>query len=261
MVVDSHAHLMLPQERQHELMVEAGVDRTVLFTSRVHPEKAETLGELEAELKTLYQMLEGQGDSQEARKQSLIALEEVVKIHPNRYWGFGSMPLGLGARESFEWVESQIVRRGFCGIGELTPGTGQVALLEPVFQASREAGGLPLWVHAFFPLQAQDIKTLLTMATGFPEVPLIVGHLGGLNWLEILQAVKNMPQVYLDLSASYTTMAPMYAMRELPERVLFASDAPYSTPAVARHILEQVAPSREVLNLALGDNICQLLRK
>jgi predicted TIM-barrel fold metal-dependent hydrolase len=261
MVIDSHAHLMLPQERQLEQMVKAGVDRTVLFTSRVHPEKAETLEELEVELKTLYQMLEGQGDSEEARKQSLLDLEEVVKKHPDRYWGFGSMPLGLGERGSLEWVESQIVRRGFCGIGELTPGTGQVALLEPIFQASREAGSLPLWVHAFFPLKDEDIKALLTMAAGFPEVPLIVGHLGGLNWLETLQAVKSMPQVYLDLSAAYTTMAPLYAMKELPERVLFASDAPYTSPAVARYVVEQLAPSREVLELALGGNICRLLRK
>ncbi len=261
MVVDSHAHLMLPQERQQELMVEAGVDRTVLFTSRVHPEKAETLRELEAELNTLYQMLEGQGDSQEARKQSLVDLEEVVKKHPDRYCGFGSMPLGLGTVESLRWVEAQIIARGFCGIGELTPGAGQVALLEPIFQASREAGGLPLWVHAFFPLQAQDIKALLAMGARFPEVPLIVGHLGGQHWLETLQAVKSTPQVYLDLSAAYTTMAPMYAIRELPERVLFASDAPYTSPVVARHVLEQLTPSQEVLELALGGNICRLLRK
>nr|WP_320146653.1 amidohydrolase family protein [uncultured Anaeromusa sp.] len=261
MVVDSHAHVMLPQERQQELMVEAGVDRTILFTSRVHPEKSKTLKELEEELKSLYQLLEGQGDSQETRKQSLIELEEVVKKYPDTYWGFGSIPLGLGDAESLRWIEAQIIARGFCGIGELTPGLGQVALLEPIFQASREAGGLPLWVHAFFPLQAQDIRKLLELAAQYQEVPLIVGHLGGVHWLETLQAVKRMPQVHLDLSAAYTTMALLYAMKELPERVLFASDAPYTSPVVARHSLEMLAPSQQVLELALGENICRLLRK
>ena len=53
MVIDSHEHIMFPVKMQLDKMDAAGVDKTVLFCTAPHPEKAGTLSELEAEMAAL----------------------------------------------------------------------------------------------------------------------------------------------------------------------------------------------------------------
>ncbi|SHI74763.1 amidohydrolase family protein [Propionispora hippei] len=259
MIIDSHAHVILPQERQLEMMKQAGVDRTILFATTIHPETAQNLDEFAVELKNLYDILNGRNNPVQARIDSSIELAQTVKSDPEKYVGFGPIPLGLSYEENLEWISQYILANHFKGIGELAPGTGQVGKLEPLFRASHEAGDLPLWVHAFFPLSFADIRELLGLAQAYPTIPLIVGHLGGINWLDTLKAVRDLPQVYLDLSATFTTMAPSFAIQEYPERTLFSSDAPYASPLAARTVLEQIVPDKQVLQEVLGGNIARLL--
>ena len=59
MVIDSHEHIMFPIKMQLEKMDAAGVDKTVLFCTAPHPEKAGTLNELEEEMAALNKILAG----------------------------------------------------------------------------------------------------------------------------------------------------------------------------------------------------------
>ena len=260
MVIDSHAHVMLPPEKQLQLMAEAQVDRTILFTSMIHPETATSIETFEQELNTLYSILNGEKNPLKERIHAIEELVTVIAANPGKYIGFGSIPLGLSYKENLEWIDKYILANNFRGIGELTPGSGQIAKLEPLFRASQETGNLPLWVHAFLPLNFEDIKELLTLAQKFSTVPLIMGHLGGVHWLNTLKAVRDIPNVYLDLSATFTTMAPSFAIKEYPERTLFSSDAPYCSPLTARTIIEQVVEDKYVLEQVLGGNIARLLK-
>lgn len=260
MIIDSHAHVMLPQEKQIQWMDEAGVDLTVLFASTIHPETATNLAELETEMNTLYDILNGVKNPHLARIQALEQLGSVVKTAPDRYLGFGSIPFGLSYQENLVWIEKYILANDFRGVGELTPPSGQIQQMEELFQASQALGGLPLWVHAFFPLNLTDIKELLTLAKNYPTVPTIIGHLGGIHWLSTLQSVREIPNTYLDLSATFTTMAPYFALKEFPTRTLFSSDAPYSSPLLARLVLEQLADDKSILDQVLGENIATLLK-
>jgi hypothetical protein len=115
-------------------------------------------------------------------------------------------------------------------------------------------------VHTFFPLKLEDIKELLTLIKRYPAIPTIVGHMGGIHWLDTLEAIKEIPNAYLDLSATYTTIAPSFAIREFPERTLFSSDAPYSSPLIAKTIIEQLITDPYVLEHVLGGNITNLLQ-
>ena len=126
MIIDSHAHVMLPQEKQIQWMDEASVDLTVLFTSIIHPETATTLVELETEMNTLYDILNGVTNPHIARVQALEQLGAVIKNSPERYIGFGSIPFGLPYQENLAWIEKHILANDFRGIGELTPQSGQV---------------------------------------------------------------------------------------------------------------------------------------
>ncbi len=260
MVIDSHAHVMLPEEHQLELMKEAKVDRTILFSSTIHPETANSIETFETELNKLYDILNGIKNPVEERIQAIEELAKVVRDNPEKYIGFGAIPLGLSYDENLVWIEKYIIANKFRGIGELAPGSGNVSELEALFRASQEVGNLPLWVHTFFPLNFADIKELLSLAKQYASVPTIIGHMGGMHWLDTLKAVRDLPNTYLDLSATYTTIAPLFAIKEFPERTFFSSDAPYCSPLVARTIIEQLVKDSHVLQQVLGGNIARLLK-
>ena len=59
MVIDSHEHIMFPTKMQLDKIDAAGVDKTILFCTAPHPEKAVTLNELEAEMVALNKILAG----------------------------------------------------------------------------------------------------------------------------------------------------------------------------------------------------------
>lgn len=259
MIIDGHAHVVLPPERQLEMMAAANIDCTILFSSVIHPEAATEMKAFEKELNGLYDIINGVKNPLQERIRSLEELAAIIRKNPAKYVGFGSIPLGLSYKENLAWISKYILANGFRGIGELTPGSGQAVQLEPLFLASREAGNLPLWVHAFVPLIFADIKELLTLAQKYPSVPLIIGHLGGVHWLDTLKAIKEIPNIYIDLSATFTTIAPSFAIKEYPERTFFGSDAPYCLPLTAKTIIEQIVSDEHILQQVLGENIARLL--
>ncbi|MFR3820613.1 MAG: amidohydrolase, partial [Hungatella hathewayi] len=53
MIIDSHEHMMLPTEMQMQMMDAAGIDKTILFSTVPHPEKASSLNGLEIEMDKL----------------------------------------------------------------------------------------------------------------------------------------------------------------------------------------------------------------
>lgn len=259
MIIDSHAHVVVPNEKQIEVMNQANVDMTILFSTLVHPEKSSTREEFVQEMGVLQQILNNKINGKEARMLSMKELIDTVKRYPDRYIGFGSVPIGISEKETIEWVDQQIVENGLKGLGEFTLGPGQLDLLKPVFKAANELGNLPVWVHTFDPLTMQDIKHLADLAKANPNIPVIFGHLGGINWLHTISLAKGIPNVYLDISAFYTTFALSLAMKELPERTIFSSDFPYGDPYLAIQAVQRYAPSKEVEKLVLGETIAQLL--
>jgi predicted TIM-barrel fold metal-dependent hydrolase len=263
MIIDSHAHLMLPVEKQITLMEKAGVDRTVLFTTTPHPERAVDLVTFEAELRILYNVLSGSYSLEERlvkMRDTHAELEAVLKQYPDRFLGFGCVPLGLDFQTTGDWIEQQVIARGLVGVGEFTFASDTVQSLKVVLAVLMELPvKLPVWIHTFHPLNLTDLKELVVLARQFPRVPVIFGHMGGFHWLDTIKFAKEQANIYLDLSAAFTTIAPWLAIKELPERTLFSSDAPYGNPFLARKMVETVSESAEVTALVLGENLGRLL--
>lgn len=262
MIIDSHQHVILPTDKQIREMDRAGIDKTILFATTPHPERARNLGEFEKEFQLLASVLGGNTSSAErirTIKQTLHELRATIATRPERFFGFGTAPLFLNPKETADWIDQEIVSTGLKGIGELSPTNGDADRLDSLFQASAENGNLPLWFHTFTPVTSDDIRKIATLAKQFPSVPTIFGHIGGTNWLDTLHMAKEIPNAYLDLSAVYTAYQPYFAMRELPERTLFSSDAPYGSPFLFREMVEELSPSGEVTKLVLGGNIQRLL--
>jgi len=263
MIIDSHQHIMLPTKLQLQKMNEAGVDKAILFCSAPHPETAKNLEELKQEMSVLYKILSGT-NSKEATIKRLVDnindLTTVIKQYPDKFWGFGSVPIGLSTNETVTWIEQYIIKNNLKGIGEFTPGSDeQMRQLQPVFEALSQFPNYPIWVHTFNPVSANGIKILMDLCNAFPTVPVIWGHLGGYHWMDVIEFAKSTPNAYLYLSASFSTIATKIAIAELPERCLFSSDAPYGEPLLSKQLIEFVSPSDPITKMVLGENIMKLL--
>ncbi len=263
MVIDSHEHIMFPTKTQLEKMDAAGVDRTILFCSAPHPEKAGNLSELESEMDTLYRVLAGANskkDNIRRLEKNILEVTEAIKDNPDRFLGFGSVPLGLSLEETQEWIETHITANSLCGIGEFTPGNEQQIMeLDTVFQSVQNTRLYPVWVHTFHPVTLDGIKRLMALCEKYSEIPVIFGHLGGSNWMDVIKFAKGHENVYLDLSAAFASIATKMALVELPERCLYSSDAPYGEPYLYRQLIEFVSPNQTTAKMALGENIEKLL--
>ena len=259
MIIDGHAHLILPVENHLALMETAGVEHTLLFSTRIHPEHASDLSSLNQELRLFDAIMAGQANDPPSMQQAASDLAQVVQQFPERFTGFVNVPLGLSQEETATWIEKHALTSGSRGLGEFTLQSGSIDLLEVIFACASEYGNLPLWVHTFSPMRLEDIHQLIALSQRYPPVPLILGHMGGLHWRETIALAREVPQTYIDLSGTFTFLGPRIAIRELPERTLFSSDAPFGHPLVARTIVEQATSDTAVRRRVLGDNLAELL--
>ena len=150
MIVDSHQHVMLPTSMQIKKMDDAGVDKAILFTTTPHVERAATatLDAIGAEMQVLYQLLSG-SYSPETRiskmKDTILELNQAIRTAPDRFYGFGPIPLGISEQATAEWVSQHIIGNSFKGIGEFTPGSEtQIEQLEPIFKVLEDYQTLPI---------------------------------------------------------------------------------------------------------------------
>lgn len=261
MIIDSHAHVVLPIEKHIKMMDDSGIDKTVLFSTLIHPEKSSNVKEFTTEMNRLNQILNNEVNPLQARLNALEEVSVAIKQHPNRFVGFGSVPLSFSSSDVTlnDWVEKLVKEQKMKGLGEFTLGPGQIPLLEPIFKAASDYTSLPIWVHTFHPLNLKDIQELFLLTQEYENVPVIYGHMGGIHWLQTIELIKNTKNAYLDISAFYTTYALSLAIKEIPERTLFSSDFPYGDPYLNLQAVKRHTSSGEVADRVLGGNILNLL--
>jgi uncharacterized protein len=265
-IIDAHSHVHDPVDAHLSALDDAGVARTVLFPTRPHPERATDLASLRREMSVLDRALKGGSagpadpTADDAYATAWRELDEALAAHPDRFLGFGSVPLGRPAAATAAWVADEVVGRGLHGIGELTPPPDRAALVEPVLQAARDHAGLPVVVHGHAPTTAADLRTLAGLAARYPEVPLVISQLAGAHWMEAIELALATPSIHLELSTAHIIFAVRLAIRELPTRTLFGSDAPYGDPVLSRATVERVTPPGEIRERVLGGNLLELLR-
>ena len=260
MIIDGHSHVTLPIQEHIRAMDEAGIDKTVLFSTTFHLEASSNFADVKLSMEFLNDLLAGKkGSMVEARQKAVSELMEAIAQYPDRYIGFGAVPVGLDLHGTLQYVNDVICRNHLAGMGEFTLGSGQIHLLRNIFSASQEFNNLPVWVHAFFPLTFQDIKDIAEFAKSYPQTPVILGHLGGSNWLETIGLVKEVPNLYLDTSAYYSTFVLGTIINEAPGKCLFGVDRPFGDLQLSKDAIIRFAKTSAALNAVLGENIARLL--
>lgn len=100
----------------------------------------------------------------------------------------------------------------------------------------------------------------MDLAHKYPTVLVIFGHMGGYHWQTLLDFAKTSKNSYIDMSATFSTLATQMVISELPDKCLFSSDAPYGEPLLNKQFIEFVSPSTEIAAMVLEENIANLLK-
>lgn len=260
MIIDSHSHVLLPVAKHIEIMAKENIEKTILFSTIVHPETTNNFSEFKNELQKLNRILRGEINPNEERIKAISELKSIINEHPRKFIGFGSCPIGMELNQTEKWINDYIMENSFKGIGELTLSSGQIQLTENIFKTVNEIGKYPLWFHTFNPLTLQDIKELLELSRKYPAVPVILGHGAGSYWLDIIEELINLKNVYFDISASFSIQSVKAAAELIPERVLYSVDLPYNHPSVMKALVNESVSDTAVKNLIYYENISRLLK-
>lgn len=261
MIIDAHSHVHDPVRDHVTLMRDADVDRAVLFATRPHPERADSLSDLRSEFESLASAVNGSARDTDGVRTAWQELDAALLAEPEKFIGFRSVLLDQPPAKIAESVANDVVATRYAGIGELTPPPDMAHLVEPVLQAASDHGALPVVVHGAAPTTEADLGTLVGLAHRYPTTPLVISQLAGNHWLAAIEAARDTANLYLELSTASLIFAVRLAIREVPDRTLFGSDAPYGDPSVTRLAVERVTSPGTVRDLVLGDTMAELLAR
>lgn len=119
---------------------------------------------------------------------------------------------------------------------------------------------IPILIHTKHPFELEP----LLRANAYPEVKIIVAHLGG-PWdydceLCAIHLAERFDNVYLETSCSLWRNLKLAVERVGVDRIVFGSDAPEFHPAVERKKIEILELSKREEEMILGENILRLLK-
>ena len=195
------------------------------------------------------------------------AVWEASKKYPDRFIPFGAVNPRLGTEEAMNELDRCIGEYGFKGV-KLNGGRDQYYIDDPVLSlpliSKIAAKKLVLAFHSghkdpvfSHPFSVGKIAKL------FPELTIVMVHMGGMQGLHdaAIQVCKECPNIYPAASES-NPKAIVKAIKELgAERVLFASDIPftlgYTDVAVFEAILKNF--DSKTRDLVMGGNAARIL--
>jgi len=260
MIIDGHQHVLKNIAKQIQIGKDCNLDKVVLFSTVVHPETANNKAEFVEEMNKLNRILRGELNPTEERLKAIDELILALNEAPDYFIGFGPCPFGLDIHQTSEWIENKIVRNHLKGIGEIALAPGMVSSIENILACANDfQQRLPVWIHTFNPLTLADLKQIVQYARKYSGTRFVLGHAGGSHWLELIDLVKDLTNVYVDLSASFTVFSIQYMAEVLPERCVFSSDLPYGDPWSGIRQIERLIKDTAVRENILGHNTERLL--
>ena len=136
-----------------------------------------------------------------------LALLALQRDHPERIRGYACVNPNF-TEHALEEID-RCIAAGMLGIKLAASRRADDPLLDPIAEAARRHK-VPILQHIWqhrrkdWPGQeASDAVELVTLARRHPEVAFILAHIGGGgDWLHSLHAVRNVPNIFVDLSGS-----------------------------------------------------------
>lgn len=196
-----------------------------------------------------------------AGNDALLALQ---REHPGAIRGYVCVNPNYTAHARAEIV--RCLDAGMIGIKLAASRRADDPLLDPIAALARERG-VPVLQHIWqhrrrdWPGQeASDATELCALARRHPEVPFLLAHIGGGgDWLHSLHAVRDVPNVYVDLSGSGVDGGMLEACVEAVgvSRLLWGTDLTMDTGWAKLRYLETLL-SKDELALVRWKNAARI---
>lgn len=137
----------------------------------------------------------------------------------------------------------------------------------PIYEACEQLGLILLTHAGFDPISTDHVHTTpqaaLKVIRDFPQLKLILAHMGGVYSSDEVEKVLVGENVYLDTAVCANYIPPETIKRLVDkhgaEKVLFGSDFPWDTPINEMRMLERAGLSSRELDMILGENARSLL--
>lgn len=142
--------------------------------------------------------------------------------------------------------------------------------LFPIYQKCTELS-LPVTFHAGYDPLSPDLihaspQGLLKVCEAFPDMTMILAHLGGMyRWEGVERLIAGKPgNIYLDLAVTAGEIGEKQLMRIISkhgaDRILLGSDCPWDDPANEIAMVEKLPLSREEKDMIFYKNAQKLLK-
>lgn len=132
-------------------------------------------------------------------------------------------------------------------------------LLAPIFEAA-ERLGVPVYIHSSYESRLSAPEAIERVAEAFPEVSILIGHMGGGSWSAVRAAMR-CENLYLETSGARSPGVILEAVKALgAERVVYGSDFPYLRPEVERAKIGSLRIPDEDKELIMGGNMARILK-
>lgn len=189
---------------------------------------------------------------------------EAVKEFPDRFYGvFLANPRDKNTCDTLDRVVTQY---GFRGV-KLAPTfmgfpIDDETLVYPIIRKAKELGVFVI-VHSDPFLYGSPWQIGL-LAMDFPDVPIIMAHMGMVEFIftdGAIKMAKRAPNIYLDTSASTSDSKVALAVKEIGgARVLYGSDMPFHSPGYEMARVQFAEISDKDKKSVLGESAARLLR-
>ncbi len=188
-------------------------------------------------------------------------VRDAVRKYPERLIGFARANPNFG-RQALDELDRALREDGMRGI-KLHPDLDSFymasdALVDPIFALAAERR-VPVLVYCGYPLRAQPLR-FLRYAERFPQVPIILAHMGFRLVADAITVAERAPNIYLETSCQSSVGILRAVQRLGARRVLFGSDFPYEVPKVEMaRITEYPGFDAAARERIFGGNAAELL--
>jgi predicted TIM-barrel fold metal-dependent hydrolase len=185
-----------------------------------------------------------------------------VQKYPTRLVGFAVVSPKYGSKRVVKEIDRCVHELGMKGLKvHPTVGTWRADSLavNPVMEKAQEYG-LPILFHSE-PDEYSNPRAIGNVAARYPEVIIIMGHMGGPDYFEAIQIAKAHDNILLDTTGSPNdAMTIKQAVEELgAERVVWGSDVPSLVLGVEMAKIQYADVSEAEKRLILGENMAKVL--
>ncbi|TXT62891.1 MAG: hypothetical protein BAJALOKI1v1_830002 [Promethearchaeota archaeon] len=198
-------------------------------------------------------------------------IKKFVDMYPDRFIGFAGIdPLASDAMEQLEHAIESLDLKGI----KLVPPVQKFDLKDTKYNSLWEKINdlnIPLWTHGGHQVSTAGSEAkyghpmrIDNLAMRFPDLTIVIGHMGTPWFWDTFSVVSRHPNVYVDISAHPELYRyfpwEAYSSYSIEEKVLFASDHPLTHWNQILPAIQQLSISQSFKSKILGKNAQKLLK-